>query len=49
MDRQAGKSKISLREIWGGIWTVVRLVFTPAGRKTAGDRLPGRASAATMA
>ncbi len=33
VDRERGKSKISLKEIWGGISTVGRLMFTPAGRK----------------
>lgn len=33
VDRQRGASKISPCEIWGGIATVIRLVFTPAGRK----------------
>lgn len=32
-DRQAGQSKISLREVWGGVSTIVRLMFTPEGRK----------------
>ena len=35
LDRQRGESKISLREIWGGISTVGRLMLTPAGRKLA--------------
>jgi len=33
VDRQRGRSKISLREIWGGISTVGRLMFTPRGRR----------------
>jgi dolichol-phosphate mannosyltransferase len=33
MERQGGTSKMSLREILGGVLTVVRLVFTPTGRK----------------
>ena len=32
-DRAGGRSKISLKEVWGGVWTVARLMFTPAGRK----------------
>lgn len=34
-DRARGASKISWREVWGGIWTVARLMFTPAGRRDA--------------
>ncbi|KPK57847.1 MAG: hypothetical protein AMK73_09720 [Planctomycetes bacterium SM23_32] len=33
VDRRRGSSKISFGEIWGGISTVFRLMFTPAGRK----------------
>jgi len=39
VDRQRGRSKISFREVWGGVATVARLMFTPAGRKRA---RPGR-------
>jgi dolichol-phosphate mannosyltransferase len=37
-DRAAGESKIGLREIWGGVSTVFRLMFTPDARRRAGDR-----------
>jgi dolichol-phosphate mannosyltransferase len=38
LDRQRGESKISLREVWGGVATVGRLMLTPVGRKqTRGD------------
>jgi len=33
VDRARGRSKISWRELFGGVWTVLRLMFTPAGRK----------------
>ncbi len=33
VDRQRGRSKISWREVWGGISTVFRLALTPRGRK----------------
>jgi dolichol-phosphate mannosyltransferase len=33
VDREGGESKMSPAEIWGGVWTVLRLMFTPAGRK----------------
>jgi dolichol-phosphate mannosyltransferase len=33
LDRERGESKISWREIWGGVSTVARLMFTPAGRR----------------
>jgi dolichol-phosphate mannosyltransferase len=33
VDRERGESKISLKEIWGGISTVFRLMFTPRGRR----------------
>lgn len=33
VDRERGRSKISWREVWGGISTVVRLMFTPQGCK----------------
>ena len=33
VDRTRGTSKISWREIWGGVWTVLRLAFTSARRK----------------
>jgi len=33
VDRQQGKSKISVRECLGGIFTVARLMFTPAGQR----------------
>jgi dolichol-phosphate mannosyltransferase len=32
-DRRAGQSKISPREVWGGMSTIARLMFTPQGRK----------------
>jgi len=32
-DRARGASKISIKEVWGGVSTVVRLLFTPAGQK----------------
>jgi dolichol-phosphate mannosyltransferase len=32
-DRERGTSKISVREVWGGIAAIVRLMFTPAGRR----------------
>jgi dolichol-phosphate mannosyltransferase len=35
VDRQEGTSKINLREIWGGVSTIGRLMFTPKGRKLA--------------
>ncbi|MFO8007845.1 MAG: polyprenol monophosphomannose synthase [Candidatus Brocadiia bacterium] len=38
-DRRGGESKMSLREIFGGVATIVRLVFTPEGRK-----MPSRAA-----
>ena len=38
VDRLHGQSKISLREVWGGISTVGRLMLTPAGRRLAGAR-----------
>ncbi len=34
VDRRGGVSKMSLGEILGGVFTVFRLVFTPAGRKS---------------
>jgi len=34
-DRRGGASKMSLREIIGAVLTLIRLVFTPAGRKVA--------------
>jgi dolichol-phosphate mannosyltransferase len=34
VDRQAGRSKISLREIGGGVATIARLMLTPAGRRS---------------
>ncbi len=37
-DRVRGDSKISLKEIWGGVATIGRLMFTPDGRRLAGDR-----------
>jgi dolichol-phosphate mannosyltransferase len=33
VDRSQGSSKISLREVYGGIATVLRLLFTPEGRR----------------
>lgn len=33
VDRRQGSSKINFREIYGGIATVLRLMFTPQGRK----------------
>jgi len=33
VDRQRGRSKINFREVYGGVATVLRLMFTPAGRK----------------
>ncbi len=42
-DRQRGRSKISWREVWGGISTVMRLAFAPPGRKRpAGPPEPRR-------
>lgn len=38
LDRERGKSKISWREIWGGVCTVARLMFTPAGRRNRPSR-----------
>ncbi len=35
LDRERGTSKISWREIWGGVSTIVRLMFTPDGRRNA--------------
>ncbi len=32
-DRERGRSKISWREVWGGVATVLRLTFTPRGVK----------------
>ena len=40
-DRSEGVSKISLREIVAAVFTIVRLVFTPEGRKTKAGRLSG--------
>jgi dolichol-phosphate mannosyltransferase len=42
LDRQQGTSKISPREIWGGISTIFRLMFTPEGRRVAGGRTATR-------
>jgi dolichol-phosphate mannosyltransferase len=36
VDRERGSSKISPGEVWGGIATVLRLMFTPAGRRRPG-------------
>jgi dolichol-phosphate mannosyltransferase len=38
VDRRHGESKISLAEIWGGVWTVLRLMFTPHGRREPDPR-----------
>ena len=35
VDRRQGTSKINFREVYGGMATIVRLMFTPQGRKTA--------------
>ncbi len=33
VDRRQGSSKINLREVWGGMSTILRLMFTPTGRR----------------
>jgi len=33
VDRRRGRSKISCREVWGGVSTLFRLALTPRGRK----------------
>jgi len=38
LDRERGKSKISWREVWGGVSTVARLMFTPVGRRNRPSR-----------
>lgn len=38
VDRTEGTSKINMREIWGGISTVFRLMFTPKLKREARDR-----------
>jgi dolichol-phosphate mannosyltransferase len=43
VDRAAGQTKMGVHEIWGGVWTVLRLMFTPEGRRLAGARAGGRA------
>lgn len=35
VDRREGSSKINLREVYGGMATVLRLMFTPEGRRNA--------------
>jgi len=35
VDRREGSSKINFREVYGGMATILRLLFTPEGRKTA--------------
>ncbi len=42
-DRRGGKSKMSLREILGGVATIVRLVFTPEGRRIPSRGAPAEA------
>ena len=44
VDRRQGTSKINYREVYGGVATVLRLMFTPQGRK----RLHCRRCTATM-
>jgi len=45
VDRRLGASKISLGEIWGGIWTVFRLMFTPHSRRAGPPERVGRPAA----
>jgi len=48
-DRARGSSKISWREVWGGVWTVIRLALTPARRKQpAGPQPPSAPGARTQ-
>jgi dolichol-phosphate mannosyltransferase len=42
VDREQGQSKIGPSEIWGGVSTVLRLMFTPHSRRTAGDAATDR-------